>query len=59
MDFQGAMTPAAETTIEISAPPVEAEKPLTEDKVQSLKVVELKVELQHPALEKNGNKYVL
>ena len=53
------MDPVAESTVEVVAPPVEAEEPLTSDKVQKLKVVELKVELQRSALSKNYNKAVL
>ena len=40
------MAPATASTIEFAAPPVEAEEPLTAEKVQKLKVADIKVELQ-------------
>ena len=52
MDFQGAMAPDATTTIKVAAPLVESEEPFTEEKVQTLKMVDLKLELQWRALEK-------
>ena len=42
--FQGAMDLAVEATIEVSPTPVESEEPLIAEKVQKLKVAELKVE---------------
>ena len=59
MEFQGPMAPAEVSTIEVVAPTVGAEEPLTSEKVQKLKVAEVKVELQRNAWSKNGNKAVL
>ena len=53
------MSPAAASTIEVVVPPVEAEEPLMSEKVQTLKVTELKVGIQQRALSNNGNKAVL
>ena len=52
------MDPATTATIEVTDPPVEAEYNLTAEKVQTLKVVELKVELQRRALSNIGRKDV-
>ena len=59
VEFQGPMAPAEVSTIEVVAPTVGAEEPLTSEKVQKLKVAELKVELQLSDLSKNENKAVL
>ena len=40
------MAPAAVSTIEVVTPPVESEETLSAYKVQKLKVIKLKVELQ-------------
>ena len=37
VEFQGDMAPAPETTIEVAAPPVEAEEPLSSEKVKNRK----------------------
>ena len=53
------MAPTESSTIEVVAPPVEAEEPVTSEKVQKVKVSDLNVELQGCALSKNGNRAVL
>ena len=59
MEFQGDMAPSAVSTIEVSDPPVEDEEYSATEKVKTLKVADLKVELKRRALSKNSNKAVL
>ena len=59
VEFKGYMDTPEEATIEDATLHVESEEPLTDEKVKTLKVSEMKVELQRGDLSKNGRKDVL